>query len=119
MNHFNLVKMLNFQVQLEVVENKAAMTRHQARFGITSFIYRARRPFHPGRLWDLFLTPFFLKMEHEYEEGDGEQPNKGRLAKQQEQARLKAVERSRVLGQLLRSKGFMWVATSHDIVGGW
>merc|ERR1740131_878388 len=38
------------QVQLDVValNNNAErkMTRHEARFGITSFIYRSRRPFH-------------------------------------------------------------------------
>ena len=36
------------------------MTRHENRFGITSFIYRARLPFHPGRLYDYFLDPFFI-----------------------------------------------------------
>ena len=36
------------------------VTRHEARFGITSFIYSARRPFHPGRLDDLFLESFFI-----------------------------------------------------------
>ena len=100
------------------------MTRHEARFGITSFIFRARRPFHPGRLWDLFLQPFFSKMEHEYEEGEGgkseeEESNLRRLDKQQEEARGKQRERSQRIGKLLRSKGFMWIATSHHIVGGW
>merc|ERR1711872_381023 len=31
-----------------------------ARFDIKSFVYRARKPFHPGRLQDLVLEPFFM-----------------------------------------------------------
>ena len=63
-------------------------------------------------------------MEHDYEEGEGGKPeeeesNLRRLDKQQEEARGKQRERSQRIGQLLRSKGFMWIATSHHIVGGW
>ena len=116
------------QVQVDVVVNNAKVTRHETRFGITSFIFRARRPFHPGRLWDLFLEPFFSKMEHEFamdqeEEGGEEETsvesNETRLEEQQKEAQAKQRERKETIGQLLRSKGFMWIATSHDIVGGW
>merc|ERR1719290_172124 len=71
----NLVESGLSQVMLDVVSNNNArqITRHEARFGITSFIYRARRPFHPGRLDDLLLEPFFmLKFLEEEDEENGE-----------------------------------------------
>merc|ERR1719481_1723171 len=41
------------------------------------------------------------------------------LQKLQEEADLKKVKRTDTMGQLLRSKGFLWIATSHNIIGGW
>jgi len=49
-------------------------------YGISSFVFRARRPFHPQRFWDFLHTDW---------------PG------------------------LLRSKGYFWLATRHDIVGSW
>ena len=41
------------------------------------------------------------------------------IEKLQEAAAAKQVNRTETMGQLLRSKGFLWIATSHDIIGGW
>jgi G3E family GTPase len=49
-------------------------------YGIGSFVYRSRRPFHPERFWNLIQRPW-----------------KG----------------------VVRSKGFFWLATRMDWVGGW
>ncbi len=49
-------------------------------YGIQSFVYRARRPFHAGRFWALIQ-----------EDWSG----------------------------VLRSKGFFWLASRHDMVGVW
>merc|ERR1711997_358946 len=43
-----------------------------ARFDIKSFVYRARKPFHPGRLCDLVLEPFFMAPAFSEEEEEGE-----------------------------------------------
>ena len=87
-------------------ENK--MTRHEARFGITSFIYRSRRPFHPGRLGDVLLEPFFSKMQIEDDDEEDKVSEEERqlwLQKLQDEADLKKVARTDAMGQLLRSKG--------------
>ena len=110
-----------------VTLNKTAyqnLTRHKARFGITSFIYRSRRPFHPDRFGQNFVEPFFSKMnllegherveevegEEEKQTGDKEEKDKVlrdelQLQKLQEEAGLKQAKRTDMIGQLLRSKG--------------
>lgn len=108
------------QVLLGVVPNNNAqqrgpLTRHETRFGITSFVFRARRPFHPGRLYDQFLEPFFV-LRYEEEEGPELRSHLGKL---QKQAASKQEKRVQLMGELLRSKGFVWVATSNFIMGAW
>ena len=105
------------QILLGVVKNDKEIARHQKRFGISSFIYRARRPFHPGRLYDDFLNQYFsfhgsLKEEKEETENIGLENKQMGLAS-------KGEARSKTLGGLMRSKGFVWIATSQFFMGAW
>jgi len=109
-------------------EKKAEPGRRQpeactARFDITSFVYRARRPFHPGRLNDLVVEPYFSipifpSCEHENEKEEVEK-NKLEFQKLQQEALGKQQRRKEKMGEVLRSKGFFWIATTNNIIGGW
>jgi len=92
------------------------LTRHESRFGISSFVYRSRRPFHPDRLYEKFLEPYFMLLfpDEKSEKDDG--PD---LEKQQEIAATKKKNRVENMGELLRSKGFVWIASTNNIMGGW
>jgi len=112
----NLIDTGLSQVLLGVVPDnprQKQMTRHEKRFGITSFVYRARRPFHPGRLHGLLMDPYFMCSEFKSELEDSE------LAELHKDAMVKRQKRIEFMGELLRSKGFMWIASTHWVMGSW
>ena len=126
----------------KVVLPVANETRHSSRFGITSFVYRARRPFHPERFGQGFLHKFFVyydpcdndfegqgdqvsefdnseTTEHEDTVGQQEEksPESKRSAKDfQRMASDRQKTRNQKLGQLIRAKGFLWLADTHDLM---
>ena len=106
------------EILLGVVKDKDKLTRHESRFGITSFVYRSRRPFHPGRLHDSFLEPFFMLRYQEGEEAVEEEKRDKQLHldKLQKQAKAKQKGRVELMGELLRSKGFVWIAREADAI---
>lgn len=116
------------------------------RYGISSFVYSARRPFHPRRLWDMVSAPFcVIQTEYEEdEEGDDEEDDEEgggaegdiemdeekakeeALARMEEQkaeldlpARAKCKRESPIWKGVLRSKGFIWLATRPHVHGEW
>jgi len=110
----------------------AQRARHTSRFGITSFVYKARRPFHPERFEMNIINEFFVIHEpqldehepgsedddeddHDEYEPEGELQN--RILQQQQEANAKQCARTAAMGDVFRSKGFIWLADRHDIMG--
>lgn len=125
-------------------DGKPLTLRHASRFGITSFIYQARRPFHPNRFHEDFVDKFFIFQESRDEEeeeeeeddskkkkkrgqGKGKKGGRGKkeaqaqedaaAAKLQREASKKSKHRTEQVGEILRSKGFLWLANHHDLTG--
>ena len=121
--------------------SKSEMTRHEKRFGITSFLYQSRRPFHPHRLYHNFIKEFFMpysvQEQENIDDSDKSKPDDAvtgnvesaddklseedikNLEKLQKLALSKQSKRKQIMGELLRSKGFIWMATSNKYIGGW
>jgi G3E family GTPase len=82
-------------------------------YGISSFVYRARRPFHVGRLHSLLETCFLFNSARPSDEAEAAAMLQLRL---QAQTRLDA---SQPLAAPLRSKGFIWLSSMHLKVCEW
>lgn len=119
----------------------AGKTRHATRFGITSLLYKARRPFHPTRFYENFAEKYFIiHHEEEEEEEEGERDdvqdnkedqietkdendtkmeidNAEEIVKQQKIGKKKQEQRIADIGNLLRTKGFLWMSNAHDFKG--
>ena len=80
------------------------------------------------------LEPFFMGrvvMDDEEQEGEEaeertqeekkklEELKQDELLKVQAKAAVKQEKRKEVMGELLRSKGFLWMATAMDVMAGW
>jgi len=72
------------------------------RFGIASFVYERRRPFHPIRLKELVLKWMPVAVNKEVE--DHEKPEDTAASP---------------ITTVLRSKGFMWISNSHSTAYYW
>lgn len=106
-------------------------------YGIGSFVYRARRPFHPARLWETIKKVFVVIQEEYIDDGEEEKDEMEQdddsdestsddgmdLDERQPQlnpaARLAAKKADKTFAQLLRSKGFLWLATRPQMFGEW
>merc|ERR1712203_276557 len=88
-----------------------------------------------GRLTDLVMEPFFMspwvnicqeenckqaEMERsEEEKAKFEELKLIELEKVQGEASEKQKKRTELMGELLRSKGFLWLATANNVTGCW
>ncbi|GAA6037278.1 hypothetical protein JCM8097_008659 [Rhodosporidiobolus ruineniae] len=112
-------------------------------YGISSFVYKARRPFHPLRLWEVIRSRLVV-IQDSYEaaleqqqgmqvDGDGsddesdaeseasweDEPDFEAQPQLDSAARLAAKKECPAFGPLLRSKGFFWLATRPTMSGEW
>ena len=59
-----------------------------ARFDFKSFVYRGRRPFHPGRLINNILEPYFMDPALCLDEEPEDEEEKEKLEEEQKQVSL-------------------------------
>lgn len=106
-------------------------------YGINNFVYSARRPFHPKRLYETIRDKFMVIEQNAYIDDEQEQAEEDEEEEDDdsddeddqededdqgddftEQEIIKNKKNS-PFGPLLRSKGFIWLASRYIIRGEW
>lgn len=104
-------------------------------FGVNNFVYNARKPFHPERLYNTLKDKFFvieqtplasIETVDEYDGGDIEDVDENKEGEEEEEEEEELGEKEILknraaspFGPLLRSKGFFWLATRYIMRGEW
>ncbi|KAJ5450730.1 uncharacterized protein N7458_007179 [Penicillium daleae] len=108
-------------------------------YGINNFVYSARRPFHPRRLFSLLHDKFILLQNNEVEEeqegddmeedADGDEQDDDEMDTDSDSMQdfdqpdpediLKNKRQHPAFGPVLRSKGFFWLPTRPFQFGEW
>lgn len=106
-------------------------------YGVSSCVFRSRKPFHPKRLWELLVEKFVIIQDAYGEEDEDEdmddasdadededdEEEEEELTPEQEKAKhaakIAAKQSDPVFAPLLRSKGTLWLATRAASMGEW
>merc|ERR1712045_1114817 len=86
------VSSTHVQENIDARAGKVAPDACTARFDIKSFVYRARKPFHPGRFNDLVLEPYFMDPYEDEDETMTEEEKKQRQEETEDEKKKRLEE---------------------------
>lgn len=86
--------------------SQVLLSESQAIYGVSSFIYKARRPFDPALLYEYFFQPNFILQTNLTGDMTELDTYQKKLT-----TKKKSTRDLNLGGNLLRSKGFVWLAT--------
>ncbi|KAJ5088527.1 hypothetical protein N7456_012143 [Penicillium angulare] len=116
--------------------NRMAPKPETLEYGINNFVYTARRPFHPRRIFSLLHDKFIILQNNELEEEEDEdmEDEDGENTEDEMETDDESIEdfdqpdpkdildnkrNNPAFGPVLRSKGFFWLATRPFQFGEW
>eukprot|EP00793_Prasinoderma_coloniale_P006435 PRCOL_00001265-RA len=110
---FSMAKASNSPGWLQTMRGEPVVPETEV-YNIGSFVYSARTPFHPERLYDFLMSHFMVLIPEEEEEEEGLEREERDAMCAERIAACKAA-----FGTILRSKGFFWIAGRDDVYGEW
>lgn len=118
---FSMNEARNSAGWLEDLRNPGLHQSESDEYGVSSFIYSARKPFHPERL-DRWIRKYFVLTE-EFEFGGelstGKTPSPHQIETLQRASDQRHETMESEIGWVARSKGFLWIATRGHQIAVW